>query len=94
MDKHKAKKIVEAGLREARCCLTCVHWSIGSGSRSRWGTCKIHKFEHGKHERVHHMPAAPTTVCDQWTKDSVESDVQSFLNLAHQVCEENQGGDQ
>jgi len=85
MDRSKAKLIVEARLEEAKCCLTCENWSIGT-TRSRWGNCRIHRYTHEKHQRGHGMPAPPTGVCPSWTRAETQSDVQSFLELARDVA--------
>lgn len=61
MDRNKAKKVEENGLRLARCCGTCANFEPGD---DLWGTCKVITYFHERHQEERHLSVHRYHTCE------------------------------
>ena len=68
MDRNKAKKAVEVGLKVAKCCGTCQEFELGSKWEG-WGTCRTFSYFHEKHQEERQLSVHRAHFCDDehWT---------------------------
>ena len=69
MDRNKAKRVIEVGLRVAKCCGTCQEFESGS-QRGGWGTCRVFTYIHEKHKGERQLSVHRAHFCDDehWTE--------------------------
>lgn len=90
MDLNKASKVVEIGLRVARCCQSCRSWQepLTGDAGSLFRECSKFHYDHKKHQRTFQISTIGVFVCDHWeaSETLTHSD---FLNQARLVAGEN-----
>lgn len=70
MDDNKKTELQLAGYVIRRCCGTCD--SVVLNGAQVWGTCRVHQYEHGKHDGNPRQASVCTWgYCDRYTPDEM-----------------------
>lgn len=80
MDGAKKKLMQEVEWKIVKTCRSCRHGGfLPHGPSPAFGECLLKKYYHGKHKRMHPMPAHISAVCKAWEESEMFESVEVWL---------------